>query len=55
MSDRITKDELADKLRTDCFHSFRLRMAIAGVPWLSDAEVMAKKAEKKALAEAELK
>lgn len=45
MSERITKDELASKLRTDCFHSFRLRMAMAGIPWLTDAEVMAKKIE----------
>jgi hypothetical protein len=48
MSDRITKDELTEKLRTECFHSFRLRMAIAGLTWLSDAEVLAKKIEAKA-------
>ena len=39
MSDRITKDELTDKLKDECFNSFRLRMAINGIKWLTDEEV----------------
>ena len=31
MSERVTKEELAEKLKTNCFHSFRLRMALGEV------------------------
>ena len=40
MSDRITKDELRDRLMANCFQSYRLRMAVAGIAWLTDADLL---------------
>lgn len=35
LGSRVTKEELAEKLKANCFQSYRLRMAVAGIPWLT--------------------